>query len=168
MAEPVIHHPNRDKPESKAMKAIVVLLLIVSAVLVLIITIGGWSALQGSTPFAFAYALVNLLFAYFVAQWNRGVLPVAAALAVLYAVLALVAAPSWFARDKAGFADPLLDPAMIGMLTVILIPVQLLILVACARAFSQKWNIEIEVDPEQDRGRREPPARGGTPEPLGA
>jgi len=167
MAEPVIHHPNRDKPESKAMKAIVVLLLIVSAALVLIITIGGWSALQGSQPFAFAYAFVNLLFAYYVARWNRGVLPVAAALAVLYGVLALVAAPSWFARDKAGFADPLLDPGFLGVLTFVLIPIQLMILVFCARAFSQQWNIEIEVDPDEDR-HREPPARGGSPEPLGA
>jgi len=167
MAEPVIYHPNRDKPESKAMKAVVVLLLIVSAALVLIVTIGGWSALQGSTPFAFAYAFLNLLFAYYVSRWNRGVLTVAAALAVLYGVLALVAAPSWFARDKAGFADPLLDPGLIGVLTFVLVPIQAMIVIACARAFSQQWNIEIEVDPEDDR-HHEPPARGGTPEPLGA
>lgn len=167
MAETVIYHPNRDKPESKTMKAVVVLLLVVSAALVLIITIGGWSALQGGQPAAFFYAFVNLVFAFFVSRWNRGVLPVAAALAVLYGVLALVAAPSWFARDKAGFADPLLDPGMLGLLTIVLIPVQALILIACARAFGQKWNIEIETDADDPR-RSGPSAHGGTPEPLGA
>lgn len=164
MSAPAIHHPNREKAESKATKAIVVLLLLVSAALVLIITVGGWSALQGGQPFAFVYVLLNLLFAYFVSRWNRGVLPVAAALAVLYGVLALVAGPSWFARDKEGFADPALDPAMIGLLNFALVPVQALLVVFCARAFSQRWNVEIEMDdPAADH-----PRGHGSPEPLGA
>ena len=37
MDEPVIYHPNRDSAEAKATKAIVVLLLLVSAALVLIV-----------------------------------------------------------------------------------------------------------------------------------
>ena len=37
----VIEHPNRDKAESKSTKAIVVGLLLASAALVLIVTIGG-------------------------------------------------------------------------------------------------------------------------------
>ena len=44
-------------------------------------------------------------------------LPVAAALAILFAVVAAVAAPGWFERDKAGFDDPMLEPALLGMLT---------------------------------------------------
>jgi protein-S-isoprenylcysteine O-methyltransferase Ste14 len=164
MAETVIHHPNREKAESKATKAIVVLLLLVSAGMVLVITVGGWSALQGAQPFAFVYVFLNLLFAYYVSRWNRGVLTVAAALAVLFGVLALIAGPSWFARDKDGFADPTLDPAMIGMLTFVLVPVQALLVGFCARAFSQRWNVELEMDESQ----LEPPARGGAPEPLGA
>ena len=99
MDEPVIYHPNRDSAEAKATKAIVVLLLLVSAALVLIITLGGWSALQGAQPFAFVYVFLNLLFAYYVSRWNRGLLTVAAAFAVFFGVLALVAGPSWFARD---------------------------------------------------------------------
>jgi lysylphosphatidylglycerol synthetase-like protein (DUF2156 family) len=166
MAEPVIYHPNRDKAESKATKAIVVLLLLVSAALVLLITIGGWSALQGAQPAAFVYAFLNLLFAYYVSRWNRGILTVAAALAVLYGVLALVAGPSWFARDKEGFADPALDPAMLGLLTFVLVPVQALLVAFCARAFSQRWNVEVEVDPDEPQPGR--PAPSGTPDPLGA
>jgi lysylphosphatidylglycerol synthetase-like protein (DUF2156 family) len=166
MAEPLIHHPNREKAESKATKAIVVLLLLVSAGLVLLITVGGWSALQGAQPAALVYVFLNLLFAYYVARWNRGLLTVAAAFAVFYGVLALVAAPSWFARDKPGFADPALDPAMLGLLTFILVPVQALLVAFCARAFSQRWNVEVEIEPDDPY--YEPPPRGGTPAPLGA
>ena len=49
-------------------------------------------------------------------------LPVAAALAVLFAVIAAVAGPAWFERDKAG-DDPALDPAILGVLTVALVPI---------------------------------------------
>jgi hypothetical protein len=166
MAEPLIHHPNREKAESKAMKSIVVLLLIVSAAMVLVITIGGWSALQGGQPLAFVYVFLNLLFAYYVSRWNRGVLTVAAALAVLFGVLALVAGPSWFSRDKAGFDDPALDPAMLGLLTFALVPIQALLVAFCARAFSQRWNVEIEVDPDDDPYYDAP--SHGRPAPLGA
>jgi lysylphosphatidylglycerol synthetase-like protein (DUF2156 family) len=166
MAELEIYHPNRDKAESKATKAIVVLLLLVSAALVLIITLGGWSALQGGWPFAFVYVFLNLLFAYYISQWNRGLLTVAAAFAVFFGVLALISGPSWFARDKEGFADPALDPGMLGLLTFVLVPVQALLVAFCARAFGQKWNVEIEIDPDDPHHR--PPVTGGTAEPLSA
>jgi hypothetical protein len=164
MGETTIEHPNRDKAESKATKAIVVLLLLVSAGMTLVITIGGWSALQGGQMFAFVYAGLNLLIAYYVSRWNRGLLTVAAALAVLFGVLAAIAGPSWFARDKAGFDDPALDPAMLGLLTLILVPIQALLVAFCARAFSQRWNVELEVEHPSS----EPPGHGGAPEPLRA
>src|SRR5204863_8705539 len=83
--------------------------------------------------------------AYRVGKWNRGILPVAAALAILFAVVALVAAPAWFDRDKSGFADPALPPGILGLLTAILVPLQVLLIAFAMRAFSQKWNIEVEV-----------------------
>ena len=140
MAEPVLIHPNRDKPESKATKAAVILLLLVSAGLVLIITLGGWSQLQGAQV---VYVLLFVLMAFFVGRWNRGVLPVAAAIAILFAVVAAVAAPAWFERDKAGFDDPTLEPSILGLLTLILIPVQLLLIVFAMRGFQQQWNVEV-------------------------
>ena len=42
MADTVLVHPNRDKAEAKATKAIVILLLLVSAGLILVVTIGAW------------------------------------------------------------------------------------------------------------------------------
>jgi hypothetical protein len=144
MAEVELTHPNRDKAESKATKAAIILLLLTSAGLVAIVTLGGWSELQGAQVVAFAYVIVYLVMAYYVAQWNRGVLPVAAGLAILLLVVAAVAGPAWFDRDKAGFADPTLDPSILGLLTIIIVPVQVLLIAFGMRGFAQKWNVEVE------------------------
>jgi hypothetical protein len=145
MADTVLIHPNRDKPESKATKASVVFLLLGSAALVLIITLGGWSELQGAQVVSFAYVVVFVAMAFFVSRWNRGVLPVAAAIAILFTVVAAVAAPAWFARDKAGFDNPTLEPSILGLLTLILVPVQLVLIAFAMRGFQQQWNVEVEV-----------------------
>jgi lysylphosphatidylglycerol synthetase-like protein (DUF2156 family) len=145
MADTVLVHPNRDKAEAKATKAIVILLLVVSAALILIVTIGGWSALQGAQVVSFALAAIYIVMAVYVSRWNRGVLPVAAGVAVLFAVIAAVAGPSWFDRDKTGFSDPTLDPSILGLLTLILVPVQLLLVAFAMRGFQQQWNVEVEV-----------------------
>jgi lysylphosphatidylglycerol synthetase-like protein (DUF2156 family) len=159
MADTVVVHPNRDKAESKATRAIVVLLLVVSAALILIVTAGGWSELQGAQVVAIGYIVVYLVMALYVLRWNRGVLPVAAALAILFAVVAAVAAPAWFDRDKAGFDDPALDPGVLGLLTAIIVPVQLLLIAFAMRGFQQQWNVEVEVAPEG-------PSRGGQVQPA--
>jgi hypothetical protein len=149
MADTVLVHPNRDKRSSQVSKAIVVFLLVLSAALILIVMFGGWDHLQGAQPISFAWALVYLVMAWQVARWNRGVLPVAAALAVLFAVIAAVAGPAWFERDKAGFDDPALDPGLLGILTVGLVPVQLLLTAFAMSAFQQQWHVEVEVTREE-------------------
>ena len=155
MAETVILHPNRDKPESKATKAAVILLLLTSAALIAIVTAGGWSELQGAQMVSIGYVLVYALMCVYVSRWNRGVLPVAAALAILFAVVAAVAGPAWFDRDKAGFDDPALEPSILGLLTIIIVPVQVLLIAFAMRGFQQNWNVEIEVTAEEaDRYRR--------------
>ena len=145
MADTVLIHPNRDKAESKATKAAVILLLLTSVALIAIVTAGGWKELQGAQFAAIGYAIVYAVMAFYVARWNRGVLPVAAGLAVLFSVVAGVAGPAWFARDKAGFAEPALDPAMLGLLTLIIVPVQVLLIAFAMRGFQQEWNVEVEV-----------------------
>src|SRR6266849_8151223 len=89
----IITHPNRDKPVVQATRATVGLLLLASAGLVLIVTVGGWKVLWGAKPIQIGYVLVYLTLAFYAARWNRGVLPVAAVLAVLLLVVALVAGP---------------------------------------------------------------------------
>ena len=79
----IVTHPNRDKPVVQATRATVVLLLLVSAGLVLIVTVGGWNVLESAVAVQIAYVIVYLTMAFFAARWNRGVLPVAAVLAVL-------------------------------------------------------------------------------------
>jgi hypothetical protein len=129
---------------AQATRATVVLLLLASAALILIVTIGGWGTLEGDIPILLAYAAVYLLMAFFVGRWSRGVLPMAAALALLMFVFALVAAPSWFARDKAGFAEPALPASLLGVITLAIIPVQILLIAFAMRGFQQGWNIELE------------------------
>jgi lysylphosphatidylglycerol synthetase-like protein (DUF2156 family) len=140
----IITHPNRDKPVVQATRATVVVLLLVSVALVLVITIGGWSVLEGAIPLQIGYMIVYLTFAFFAARWNRGVLPISAALAVLLAIFALVAGPSWFDRDKSGFAQPTINAGLLGLLTLLVVPVQMLLVAFAMRGFQQGWNVELE------------------------
>jgi hypothetical protein len=149
-AEPVIEHPNREKASSKATKAVVVMLLLASAGLVFIITIGGWNALQGAKVVALAYGVVFLILAYYVARWSRGALPVSGALATIMLIFAAVAGPGWFDRDKTGFTNPAIPSSALGLLTFLLIPVEALLIAFAMRGFSQAWNVEIERYPEDD------------------
>ena len=139
-----IEHPNRAKAASMATKATVILLLLVSAALVLVVTVGGWDALQGAKALQIAYVVLYLVIAFYVARWNRGVLPVAAALAIVLLIFAAVSGPAWFDRDKPGFDDPVLDSGLLGLVTLIIVPVQLLLIAFAMRGFAQEWNVEVE------------------------
>jgi hypothetical protein len=148
----IVTHPNRSKPVVQATRATVVVLLLASAALILIVTIGGWGTLEGDIPILLAYAAVYLVMAFFASRWSRGVLPLAAALGLLLFVFAIVAAPSWFARDKAGYAEPAINAGLLGVITLALIPVQILLITFAMRGFSQGWNIELEqIDPQAER-----------------
>jgi hypothetical protein len=165
----VITHPNRDKPVVQGTRVAVILLLLGSAALVLINTVGGWSVLESALPIQIGYIFVYLTLAFFAARWNRGVLPVAAALAVLLGIFALVAGPSWFARDKHGFAQPAINSGLLGLLTLLLVPLQMLLVAFAMRGFNQGWNVEIERrDPSggADLYAGAPPYAGPPPQPA--
>jgi hypothetical protein len=161
--------PNRDKPESRQTRAIVALLLFVCAVLLAAVTIGGWDKLQGAKPVNIFYIVVYLVFAYYVMQWNRGVLPVSSAMAVVLIIFAAVAAPAWFSRDKPGFSHPALPENLLGFLTLLLIPLSLLLIVFAMRGFAQQWNIEAgsRADLESRRLAGELPPEEGGVQPAG-
>jgi presenilin-like A22 family membrane protease len=141
----IVTHPNREKPVVQATRATVVLLLLVSAALVLIVTVGGWKVLESAWVVQVAYILVYLALAFFAGRWNRGVLPIAAALAVVLLIFALIAGPSWFDRDKAGFAQPLINAGLLGTVTLMIAPVQMLLIAFAMRGFRQGWNVELEL-----------------------
>jgi hypothetical protein len=149
--EAVIEHPNRRKAASKVTRALVVLLLLVSAALIAIVTIGGWDELQGAKALQIAYIVLDVGMAFLVARWNRGVLTVAAALAIVMLIFAAIAGPAWLERDKEGFADPALDAGVLGLVTFLIVPVQALLILACTSGFRQAWNVEVERRPDSTR-----------------
>ena len=177
-----ISYPNRDKAASKATKAIVVLLLLVSVVLMLIVTIGGWSKLEGEQPLNFFFIVAYLVFAFYIARWQRGLLPMAAALGIVLLILAVIAGTgatgtSWFDRNQVGFATPQslfggrgLSPDALGVTTVLMIPVEALLILFSMQGFAQGWNVEVEVPGDRSRLGRDPlrrrprrPPRSGSP-----
>jgi hypothetical protein len=82
------------------------------------------------------------------------VLPVSAVLAVLLLIFALVAGPGWFDRDKAGYSQPSIDAGLLGVLTLLIAPLQILLVAFAMRGFQQGWNVELE--------RRDPSLAPGT------
>jgi hypothetical protein len=140
----IIEHPNRDKAESKATKAAVVFLLLATVGIVLIITVAGWSKLEGAKYLQLPYMALYLFMAYYIARWTRGILPIAAAFAVILLIFAIVAGPPWFDRDNPGYDAAGLPASVLGVLTLVIIPVQALLIFAAMRGFGQGWNIEVE------------------------
>ncbi len=139
--------PNREKPGSVTTKWVIVLLLLITAGLAGLITVGGWSVLQGGSGMGFVcavYAILYAFFAFLVARWRRGILPLAAALSMILAIFCAVGADSWFARDKSGFDEATLSSSLVGVLVLILMVVQLVVIVAALYGFNQGWNIEEE------------------------
>jgi hypothetical protein len=139
--------PNREKSTAITTKAVMVLLLLATAGLSLLVTIGGFSLLEGGVGMAFicfVYVALYVVFALMVARWSRGALPVSAALSILLLIFAAVAAPSWFARDKSGFNEALLPDPLIGTLLLLMIPLQVIVIVVAMIAFNQEWHVEEE------------------------
>ena len=164
----VIDRPNRAKAASLVTRAVVVALLLASAALLLVVIVGGWSALQGGPALQLVLAAIYVGMAVRVARWSRGVLPVAAACAILLLIFAAIAGPQWFERSKDGFAVPELpaggtglDPDVLGVLTLIQVPLQLLVLFFAMQGFRQEWHVEVEVPRSQARwpGARPPRPR---------
>ena len=158
-------HPNREKAEVVTTKFVVVVLMIATAVVAALITITGFSLLSGGGGMGvvcFVYVALYALFAYRVANWSRGVLPVAAALSMILAIFCIVGANSWFARDKAGFNEAMIPVPIIGLLVVILALLQILLIAAAFYAFTQDWHVE----EERPIGSGEDYGAGASPQPA--
>jgi len=136
--------PNREKASSRQMQAIVIALMLATAGICLVVAAGGWARLEGGGAIVISYVGLYLLFAYLVSRWRRGVLPVASALSIVLLIFALIAAPAWFARDKAGFDSPILPEPLLGILTLLIVPISILTIVAAMIGFNQEWHVEEE------------------------
>jgi hypothetical protein len=177
--------PNRDRAICKLTKAAVALILVISVALMLIVTIGGWSELEGLKPVTFAWCIVYLIIAVYVMRWSRGLLPIAAGLAILLGVVALIAGAglsgtTWFDRSHAGYAPAQslfggtgLSSNTLGVVTLLIVPVQVALVIVAMRGFAQGWNVELELPIEEAERRRRgtagpPPAGPQPPEPATA
>jgi len=158
MADPeiVVEHPNRETAAAKATRGTVIALLLVSALLLVVVSAGGWDALVGAKALHVIYVVLYVGMALLVARWSRGTLPVAAALAILLAIFGAVSVPGWIARDKDGFTDPALASDVLGLLCALLVLLQVLLIAFAMRGFRQAWNVEVEQPAE--RGPRGRPA----------
>ena len=140
----VITHPNRDKPVVQATRATVVLLLLASAALVLIVTIGGWGLLEPAKPIEIAYVdhlrharlLRDALESRRPARGGRACRAAADLRARRRAQL--VRARQSRLRSAVARRQPA------GALTLLIAPVQILLVAFAMRGFQQGWNVELE------------------------
>jgi peptidoglycan/LPS O-acetylase OafA/YrhL len=162
--------PNREKAEAVTTKFVIVFLLLVTAVLAVLVGITGFSLMSGGTAIAVITVIYGILYAFFaflVVRWNRGILPVVAALSIILAIFCAVGADSWFERDKSGFEHGLLPVTLIGLFVIIIALVQLLLIVAALYGFNQEWQVEEErlIGSGEDYGAGAPP-ENGAPQPA--
>jgi hypothetical protein len=158
-------HPNRDRPICKVTRILVVIVLLISVALMLVVTVGGWSKLEGMTPVNFIWCAIYVVMAFFIARWARGLLPIAGVLGLLLLAIALIATvgfggTSWFDRSNSsyGAAHALgggagLTSDTIGTLILLLVPVELVLILVAIVGFAQGWNVELEV-PDEEAARR--------------
>ncbi|HLY48898.1 MAG TPA: hypothetical protein VKR21_06855 [Solirubrobacteraceae bacterium] len=169
-------YPNREKSSSQVTKAIIVLIMLVSVALMLIVTIGGWSKLQGLKPVNFVWILAYLIMAFYIfTRWARGLLPITAGLAILLLMMSVIAGigasgTSWFDRSHAGFAGAQslfggagLSSDLLGLITLLIAPVQVALIFFAMLGFSQAWNVEVEVPIEEAKRRGYTIAQTGPP-----
>ena len=75
-------HPNREKADVITTKFVVAFLMLATAVIAALVTIGGFSLLDGGGAMGalcLIFALLYAFFSYLVGRrWSRGILPVAA------------------------------------------------------------------------------------------
>jgi len=170
-------HPNRDRAVCKVTRIFVVIVLLVSVGLMLAATVGGWSKLEGMTPVNFIWCAIYLVMAFFIARWARGLLPIAGVLGLLLVAISLIATlglggTSWFDRSNHSYAAAHalgggrgLSSDTIGLLVLLLAPVELVLILAAIVGFAQGWNVELEVPDEEAatrrRGKRDGRSLGG-------
>jgi hypothetical protein len=161
--------PNREKAGSVTTKFVIVLLLLATSALAALVTVGGWSILKGGGGMGAVcaiYAILYAFFAFLVARWSRGILPVAAALSMILAIFCAVGAESWFERDKSGFTEALFPSSVIGTLVVILGLLQIVLIAFALYGFNQEWHVEEErpIGSGEDYGAGAP--GDGSPQPA--
>ncbi|MGE4425946.1 MAG: hypothetical protein AB7G37_05775 [Solirubrobacteraceae bacterium] len=142
--KPIVTYPNREKASSQVTRLAVVVVLLVSTLLLAWQTKRGWDLLEDAKQLHFVFMAVNLIFMIQVLRWSRGVLPMAAAIATFIGIFAFVSIGSWYSRDAVGFREQALS-ADLGLLTQVILGVQVVVVLVTIFAMSQNWQTEVEV-----------------------
>ncbi len=145
----VITHPNRESAAARGTRAAVIALQIASAALLFLLVIVSWNVQYGARPLQIVIGGLFAYFAYAAYHWRSGVLPIATGTAIVSGVFAAVSVPSWFDRGGAGYDDPLLNESIIGVLVFAFAVLQLVNMVVTLKAFSQQWQVELEIPRDQ-------------------
>lgn len=153
----VITYPNREKRSSRATRIGVAAVLVLSALLMLTATVGGWSKLAGLLPVNLIWCAIYLVMAFYVMRWARELLPIAVGLGALMLAFTVISATaaagvSWADRSAPGYAPVHslfggggLSPSTLSALTIAIAITQALLIAVAVRGFTQGWNIEYEV-----------------------
>jgi len=123
------------------------LLLIASIALMLLVVLGGWSLLTGGATWGAISLLIVLIYVILtimVGRWSRGAVTLSVVFAVLMLIFSSIGFESWFARDKADFAEAALPSDLIGLLVFLMIPVQIALGIVASIAIKQEWHVEEE------------------------
>lgn len=138
-----VEYPNREKPASRTMRMVVVAILVLSGVLITITTLRGWDLMQEARSLNVVFVAIHVVFVVQVLRWSRGVLPMAAGVAAFIAIFAGSSVSSWYERDAAGYADASLS-GQLGLVTVVILGVQIAVILVTIAAFGQRWQEEVE------------------------
>ena len=91
-----VWHPDREKADVITTRFVIAFLMLATAVIAGLVTIGGFSLLSGGGAMGalcLIFALLYAFFSYLVARrWSRGILPVAASLSTILAIFCAVGA----------------------------------------------------------------------------
>ncbi len=123
------------------------LLLIASIALMLLVVLGGWSLLTGGATWGVISLLIVLIYVILtimVGRWSRGAVTLSVVFAVLMLIFSSIGFESWFARDKADFAEAALPSDLVGLLVFLMIPVQIALGIVASIAVKQEWHVEEE------------------------
>ena len=90
-------------------------------------------------------------------------LPVSAVLAVLLLIFALRRRPGLVRARQKRLCPTGLNAGLLGVLTLLIVPVQMLLVAFAMRGFQQGWNVELE---RRDAQRRSRAFAGAPPQPA--
>ncbi len=160
----VVTHPNRERGRSRATRVAVAALLVISALLMATLTVGGWSKLDGLPAVNLAWCCAYVVIARYVLRWARGMLPIAAALGALMLAFTVISVSSldgttWAQRGRPGYAPTHtlfggvgLSANTLSTLTLAIAFSQALLILVGLYGFGQRWQVEYDVPASAAKG----------------